>query len=156
VKLRIINSAFNQAGADTATGLRHMARIGFDGVDIFTGAMNIPLEEKRSIARICEKESLPIVALPVVATGLIDFDERVCTFHVTRCKQFINLAADFGAAWIVLVLGEYSWQSEVIPPADQWRGAVKTCRILGDYAGEKNIQLAMELEPFRLRLLNNV
>ena len=36
MKLGIINSAFGQAGVDTATGLKHIARIGFDCVDIFT------------------------------------------------------------------------------------------------------------------------
>ena len=34
MKLGIINSSFQQAGVDTATGLKHIARIGFDCVDI--------------------------------------------------------------------------------------------------------------------------
>jgi D-psicose/D-tagatose/L-ribulose 3-epimerase len=54
------------------------------------------------------------------------------------------------------VLGEYIWQREVIPPAEQWRWGIETCRILGDYAGHKNIDIALELEPFRLSLLNSV
>ena len=114
MKLGIINSAFGQAGVDTAAGLQHIARIGFDCVDIFTEAMTISPEEKRTIARTCEKENLPIVSLPVVATGLIDFNDPVRDFHVARCKTFIDLAAEFGAKNIVLVLGEYLWQREVI------------------------------------------
>lgn len=156
MKLGIINSAFSQAGVGTATGLEHIARIGFDCVDIFTEAMTISPEEKRSIALTCEKENLPIVSLPVVATGLIDFNDPVRDFHVARCKRFIDLAADFGARNILLVLGEYLWQREVISPADQWGWAVTTCRILGDYADQKNVDIALELEPFRLSLLNNV
>ena len=35
MKLGIINSAFAQAGVDTVTGLQHIARIGFDSVDLF-------------------------------------------------------------------------------------------------------------------------
>ena len=96
MKLGIINSAFGQAGVDTATGLQHIARIGFDCVDIFTEAMKLSLEEKRTIARTCEKENLPIVSLPVVATGLIDFNDPVREFHVARCKAFLDLAAEFG------------------------------------------------------------
>ena len=38
MKLGIINSAFDQAGVDTKAGLEHIARIGFDSVDICTSA----------------------------------------------------------------------------------------------------------------------
>ena len=156
MKLGIINSAFQQVGIDTERGLEHIARIGFDCVDIFTEAMKISPEEKRIIARTCEREKLPIVSLPVVATGLIDFNVPVRDFHVTRCKQFIDLAAEFGASNILLVLGEYLWQKEVIPPSDQWRWAIESCRALGDYAGGRGLDIALELEPFRLSLLHSV
>jgi sugar phosphate isomerase/epimerase len=156
MKLGIINSAFGQAGVDAATGLQHIARIGFDCVDIFTEAMTISPEEKLAIARTCQAENIPIISLPVVATGLIDFNEPVRAFHVSRCKRFIDLAAELEAKNIVLVLGEYLWQREVIPAADQWRWAIETCRMLGDYAEGKRIDIALELEPFRLSLLNNV
>jgi sugar phosphate isomerase/epimerase len=155
MKLGIINSAFQQVGMDTETGLKHIARIGFDCVDIFTEAMTITAEEKLIIARTCAREKLPIVSLPVVAMGLIDFNDPVRGFHVARCKQFIDLAAEFGASNILLVLGEYLWQKEVIAPADQWRWAVESCRALGDYADRRGVDIALELEPFRLSLLNN-
>ena len=155
MKLGIINSAFQQAGVDTETGLRHIARIGFDCVDIFTEAMTISPQEKQLIARTCAEENLPIVSLPVVATGLIDFNQPVRDFHVARCKQFLDLAAALGARNILLVLGEYLWQKEVIAPADQWRWAVECCRTLGDYADNQGLDIALELEPFRLSLLNN-
>ena len=155
MKLGIINSAFAQVGVDTATGLKHIARIGFDCVDIFTEAMTISAEERRIIASTCEKEGLPIMSLPVVATGLVDFNEPVREFHVTRCKRFIDLATGFGAKNLLLVLGEYLWQREVIRAADQWGWAIETCRILGDYAGQKKLDIALELEPFRMSLLNS-
>jgi sugar phosphate isomerase/epimerase len=156
MKLGIINSAFAQAGVDTATGLQHIARIGFDSVDIFTEAMTISPEEKHLIASTCEKQGLPIMSLPVVATGLIDFNDPVRDFHVTRCKRYIDLASEFGAKNVLVVLGEYLWQREVIPASAQWQWAIDTCRILGDYADKKNLDIALELEPFRMSLLNNV
>ncbi|MGD0914421.1 MAG: sugar phosphate isomerase/epimerase family protein, partial [Terracidiphilus sp.] len=156
MKLGIINSAFAQVGMDTATGLKHIARIGFDCVDIFTEAMTISDAEKHAIAATCEREDLPIMSLPVVATGLIDFNDPVRDFHVTRCKRFIDLAAEFGARNVLLVLGEYLWQREVISPEAQWGWAIETCRILGDYADEKNLDIALELEPFRMSVLNSV
>src|SRR6266849_1824834 len=110
MKLGIINSAFGQARVDTATGLQHIARIGFDCVDIFTEAMTISKKEKLTIARTCDKEKLPIISLVVVATGLIDFNDPVREFHIERCKKFIDLAAEFKAKNILLVLGEYIWQ----------------------------------------------
>jgi sugar phosphate isomerase/epimerase len=156
MKLGIINSAFGQAGVDTATGLKHIARIGFDCVDIFTEAMTLSKKEKLVIARTCDKANLPIVSLPVVATGLVDFNDPVRAFHVERCKKFVDLAAEFGAKNILLVLGEYIWQREVIPPAEQWRWAVETCREIGDHANKKNVDIALELEPFRMSLLHNI
>jgi sugar phosphate isomerase/epimerase len=156
MKLGIINSAFGQAGVDTATGLKHIARIGFDSVDIFTEAMTLSKEEKLLIARTCDQEKLPIISCVVVATGLIDFNDPVRDFHVQRCKKFIDLASELGAKNILLVLGEYIWQREVIPPGVQWNWGLETCRTLGDYADKKKVDVALELEPFRLSLLNNV
>jgi len=156
MRLGIINSAFSQAGVDTVTGLRHIDRIGFDCVDIFTEALTLTAEDKRAIADTCETLGLPITSLPVIATGLIDFNDAVRSFHVSRCKSFIDLAADFRANNVVLVLGEYIWQREVIPPAAQWGWAMETCRILADYAGQKGLSIALELEPFRQSLLQSV
>jgi sugar phosphate isomerase/epimerase len=156
MKLGIINSAFQQVGIDTVTGLEHIQRIGFDCVDIFTEAVGISRKEVTTVARTSEKLGLPIVSLPVVATGLIDFNEPVRDFHVERCKKYIDLARDWDAKNILLVLGEYIWQREVIPPTAQWQWAIETCRELGDYAAKKKIDIALELEPFRLSLLNNV
>jgi sugar phosphate isomerase/epimerase len=156
MRLGIINSAFQQVGIDTATGLQHISRIGFDCVDIFTEASNINKKEITAVARASEKLNLPVISLPVVATGLIDFNDPVREFHLDRCKKYIDLAREWDAKNILLVLGEYIWQREVIPPAAQWNWALETCRRLGDYAAKKKIDIALELEPFRQSLLNNV
>src|SRR5881396_3394039 len=145
MKLGIINSAFQQVGMDTATGLKHVARIGFDTVDIFTEAVGISKDEVRLVANTAEKLGLPITSLPVVAVGLIDFNDPVREFHVERCKKFIDLARTWDAKNILLVLGEYIWQREVIPPEAQWNWGVETCRRLGDYAAKKKTDIALEL-----------
>jgi sugar phosphate isomerase/epimerase len=156
MKLGIINSALAQAGVDTATGLKHIARIGFDTVDIFTEAVGISKKEVSLVANTSARHELPIVSVPVVAAGLIDFNAPVRAFHVERCKKFIDLAKTWQARNILLVLGEYVWQREVIPPAAQWNWALESCRTLGDCADRKGIDIALELEPFRLSLLNSV
>jgi sugar phosphate isomerase/epimerase len=156
MKLGIINSAFHQAGVDTATGLKHISRIGFDTVDVFTEAMGISKKEVSRVANTTGKLGLPIVSLPVVAVGLVDFNDAVREFHIERCQKFIDLAKTWGAKNILLVLGEYIWQREVIPAAEQWEWGIETCRRLGDYADKRKIDIALELEPFRLSLLNSV
>jgi sugar phosphate isomerase/epimerase len=156
MKLGIINSAFHQAGMDTAIGLKHISRIGFDCVDVFTEAVGISKKEISLVAKTCEKLKLPIISLPVVSVGLIDFNEPVREFHLERTRKYIDLAKAWDAKNILLVLGEYIWQREVIPAEDQWQWAVETCRRLGDYADKKKIDIALELEPFRLSLLHNV
>lgn len=155
MQLGIINSTFEQAGVDTVTGLEHIARIGFDCVDLFTEAMTLSVVEARNIADGCERLHLPVVSLPVVAVGLIDPAPPVRAFHLERVRRFINLAAEWQARNILLVLGEYIWQREIIPPAQQWQWALTACRELGDYAGARGVQIALELEPFRLSLLNS-
>ena len=104
MRLGIINSAFQQVGIDTATGLKHISRIGFDCVDVFTEAEGITKKEISLVARTSEKLELPIVSLPVVAVGLIDFNDPVRAYHIDRCKKFIDLAKTWGASNILLVL----------------------------------------------------
>ncbi len=156
MKLGIINSAFVQAGVETATGLKHISRIGFDCVDIHTEAVGISRKEIKLVRRTCDKLNLPIISVPFCALGLVDFAEPVREFHIARAKKFIDLAREWNARNILLVLGEYIWQREIIPPATQWQWAIETCRQLGDYAGKRKIDIALELEPFRLSILGNV
>lgn len=156
MKLGLINSAFVQAGVDTATGLKHISRIGFDCVDIHTEAVGLSEKEISLVARTCEKLKLPIISLPVCSLGLADFAEPVREFHIERTKKFIDLARAWNAKNVLLVLGEYMWQREVIPAEAQWNWALETCRRIGDYAEKKKIDIALELEPFRLSLLNSV
>jgi sugar phosphate isomerase/epimerase len=156
MKLGIINSTFQQAGVDTASGLEHIARIGFDCVDIFTEAAGLSKSEIRLVSRVTARLGLPIISLPVVALGLIDFNQSVREFHLARCRQYVDLARTWGAKNILVVLGEYLWQREVIPPQAQWDWGLETCRRLGDYADKRGIDIALELEPFRLSLLNSV
>ncbi|WOO41473.1 sugar phosphate isomerase/epimerase family protein [Rubellicoccus peritrichatus] len=156
MKLGIINSAFSQVGMDTETGLNHIADIGFDTVDIFTEAVGITHKEINLVTQTCSKRDLPIASVPVVSAGLIDFNDPVRAFHVDRCKKFVDLAQTWGAGNILLVLGEYIWQKEVIPPSAQWQWAIEGCREIGDYADKAGVDIALELEPFRLSLLNSI
>src|SRR5437016_10036848 len=139
MKLGIINSAFYQAGVDTATGLKHISRIGFDCVDIHTEATNIPKKEVSLVAKTCEKLSLPIISLPVCSLGLADFAAPVREFHIERTKKFIDLTRTWRAKNLLLVLREYIWQRKVIPAEAQRQWALDSARVLRDHAADKRI-----------------
>ena len=156
MKLGLINSAWAQAGRETAWGIQKTKELGFDTIDLFADPLDINVQERMLIRRECERAGLPIVSLCCVATGLIDFNPSVRRFHVDRVTRYLDLAVEFQAKNVLLVLGEYIWNREVIPPAAQWSYAVETCRRLGEYAGELGVQIALELEPFPLSLLNDV
>jgi D-psicose/D-tagatose/L-ribulose 3-epimerase len=156
MQLGLINSAWVQAGQPTSYGLEQTKAIGFDCVDIFADPLDMDIRERKLIRDTCQRLDLPIVSIACVAVGLIDFNPSVQRFHLDRVKQYLDLAYDYQAKNVLLVLGEYIWNREVIPPEEQWRTAIESCRQLGDYAGKLGLQIALELEPFPLSLLNSV
>lgn len=156
MKLGLINSAWAQAGKGTAYGIQQTRAIGFDSIDIFADPMDIDIQERRLIKRECDKANLPIVSIACVAVGLIDFNPSVQRFHMERCRQYLDLCYEYEANNLLLVIGEYIWQKEVIPPEEQWATAVRNVRELGDYAGNLGLEIALELEPFKLSLVNDV
>lgn len=156
MKLGLINSAFAQAGQGTRFGLEKTKEIGFDCVDIFVDPLDIDVRERRLIKDSCDELGLPIPSICCVAIGLIDFNPSVQRFSVDRCKAFLDLCFEYDADNLLLVIGEYIWQQEVIAPPDQWAMGVENVRKLGEYANELGLQIAIELEPFKLSLINTV
>ncbi len=156
MKLGLINSAWAQAGRDTAYGIRMTKEIGFDTIDIFADPLDLDVKERLLIKRECDRVGLPIISIACVAVGLIDFNPSVQRFHLQRCRQYLDLAYEYQAKNVLLVLGEYIWEKQVIPPAEQWQTGVRNLRELGKYAADLGLQIALELEPFKLSLVNDV
>src|SRR5918911_4826942 len=156
MRLGLINSAWVQANQPTVYGLRKTKEIGFDSVDIFVDPLDIDIKERRLIKGECDRLGLPIVSIACVAVGLIDFNPSVQRFHLGRCRAYLDLAYEYEARNVLLVLGEYIWEQQVIPPAEQWRTGARNVRELGQYAADLGLQIALELEPFKLSLVNNV
>jgi sugar phosphate isomerase/epimerase len=156
MKLGLINSAWAQTGQDTAFGIRMTKEIGFDTIDIFADPLDLDARERRLIRRECERAGLPIISIACVAVGLIDFNPSVQRFHLDRCRRYLDLAYEYEAKNLLLVLGEYIWERQVIPPAEQWQTGVRNVRELGKYAADLGLLIALELEPFKLSLVHNV
>src|SRR3954452_8463194 len=156
MKLGLINSAWAQAGRETSYGIRMTKEIGFDSIDIFADPLDAGVKERKLIKDECDEAGLPIVSVACVAVGLVDFNPSVQRFHIDRVRAYLDMAYGFEARNLLLVLGEYIWQKEVIPPAEQWATGVENVRTLGRYAEDLGLEIALELEPFDLSLLNDV
>jgi sugar phosphate isomerase/epimerase len=156
MRLGLINSAWAQAGRDTAFGIQKTKEIGFDSIDIFADPLDTDVRERKLIKDACDNVGLPIVSVCCVAVGLIDFNPSVQRFHLDRARRYLDMCYEFEARNLLLVLGEYIWNREVIPPAEQWATAVRHLRTLGEHAAALDLEIALELEPFPLSLLNDV
>ena len=156
MKLGLINSAWAQSGHDTSFGIRKTKEIGFDTIDIFADPLDMAVKERLLIKRECDRYGLPIVSICCVAVGLIDFNPSVTRFHLDRVRKYLDLAYEWDAQNILLVIGEYIWEKQVISPKEQWDLAVKQVRILGEYAGTLDRSIVLELEPFKLSLIRDV
>lgn len=156
MKLGLINSAWFDSPVSTAEGIRKTKEIGFDTIDIFADPLALTPQERRTIFDTLHETGLPVVSVACVAVGLLDFNPAVARFNVERVKRHVDLAYELHGRNVLLVLGEYIWQQEVIPPRVQWQQAVRECQEIGDYAKDLGIEIALELEPFDLSLINTV
>ena len=156
MNLGLINSAWQGGGVGTADGIRRTRAIGFDTIDMFADPLETDDTERRLIKETCREVGLPIVSVCCVALGIADFNRSVREFHAGRCEAYLNLVYELEARNLLLVLGEYVWQREVIRPEDQWNWAVEGVRALGGQAAKLGIEIAIELEPFKLSLVNSV
>src|ERR1700674_78587 len=141
MKLGLINSAWVQAQQPTVFGLRKTKEIGFDSIDVFVDPLDLDVRERRLIKAECDRLGLPIVSLPSVAVGLIDFNPSVRAFHIQRATAYLDLAFEYEARNVLLVIGEYIWNREVIPPQEQWQLGVNAVRALGQRAGELDLEI---------------
>ncbi len=156
MNLGLINSAWLGSPVGTAEGVRKTKQIGFDTIDIFADPLEIDIKERKLIKDACRQEGLPIISVCCVALGIADFNTPVRKFHAERCRRFLDFVYELEAKNLLLVLGEYVWQQEVIRPQDQWSWAVQETRALGEYAESLGLEIAIELEPFKLSIVNSL
>ena len=156
MKLGLINSAWFGSSIGTAEGIRMTKQIGFDSIDISADPLDTGLQERKLIRHTARDCALPIVSVVGCSLGIADLYPTVRRFHIDRSKKYLELGYELEARNYLIVIGEYIWQREVIPPRDQWNWAVEGLRELGEYAATLGLEIAVELEPFHLSIVNNV
>jgi sugar phosphate isomerase/epimerase len=156
MKLGLINSAWLGTSVTTADGIRKTKEIGFDTIDIAADPLDIDIKERRLIKDTCRDTGLPVISVCCCALGIADFSPAVQRFHVSRGEAHLDFVYELEAKNLLLVLGEYIWQQEVIPAKAQWQFAVDNVRALGEYAATLGVEIAIELEPFKLSLVNTL
>jgi sugar phosphate isomerase/epimerase len=156
VQLGLISSAWLGTPVSTAEGIELTKKIGFDTIDIFADPLEIDAQERRLIRQQCARYELPVVSTVCCALGIADFNKPVRNFHVARAKEYLDFCYELEGRNLLLVLGEYVWEQEVVAPRDQWNWAVGHVRQLAEYAQTLGLEIAIELEPFQLSLINNV
>ena len=134
MKLGLINSAWFGSPVGTAEGIRLTKQIGFDSIDISADPLEIDARERKLIKDTVRETRLPVVSVVGCSLGIADFNATVRRFHVDRSKKYLELGYELEAKNYLIVIGEYIWQQEVIPPAEQWKWAVEGLRELGEYA----------------------
>ncbi len=134
MKLGLISSAWLGTSVGTARGIQLTREIGFDTIDIFADPLEIGPEERKLIRRNSSACDLPVVSVVCCALGIADFNKPVREFHTERAKRYLDFGYELDARNLLLVVGEYIWQQEVIAPADQWKWAVEHVRELAEYA----------------------
>jgi D-psicose/D-tagatose/L-ribulose 3-epimerase len=156
MKLGLISSAWLGTAVDTARGIALTKEIGFDTIDIFADPLETTPQELRTIRKTCQSVALPVISTVCCALGIADFNAPVRRFHIDRAKRYLDLAYDLEGKNLLLVVGEYIWNQEVIAPGDQWKWAVEGVEELGRYARDLGLEIAVELEPFHLSIVNSI
>ena len=125
MQLGLISSAWVGTQVDATRGIELTKEIGFDTIDVFADPLELEPQDWRAIRETCSRAELPIASVVCCALGIADFNRPVREFHIHRAERYLDFGYDLRARNLLLVLGEYIWNQEVIAPADQWKWAVE-------------------------------
>jgi D-psicose/D-tagatose/L-ribulose 3-epimerase len=158
VKLGLINSLFLGTEIDPYTdGIRVTKEIGYDSVDVYPADGEMTQEQVRSSRSIAEEVGLTIASVPLILFGLFDPNKSAREHALEIGRRTVDLASELGANNVLLVNGEYFWQLETGFTKEWiWGNVVEGTRKIGEYAQDNGIKIAIELEPFKMSLVNTI
>ena len=158
MKLGLINSAWLGTAVDPySDGVRLTKQIGFDTIDILPADGELTDSQIRCVKTIAREMGLPIRSVPLILFGLFDPNGSARRHSIDIGRRAADLTAILGADNLLLVNGEYFWQLETgFNQQWIWNAVVEGVRQIGEHAAAIGIRIAIELEPFRMSIINTL
>jgi len=158
VKLGLINSVWLGAPIDPySDGIRLTKEIGFDTIDIYPADGEMSEELVTKVKAVTQQAGLPVRSVPLILFGLFDPNRSAREHAVDIGRRIVDLAVVLGAHNVLLVNGEYFWQLETGFNKEWiWNAVVEGVRKIGTYAAAAGMRVAIELEPFKMSIVNSI
>jgi D-psicose/D-tagatose/L-ribulose 3-epimerase len=156
MRVGLIEAVWEGSGYEGLRGAEVAKEIGYESLDLVTDPLDLGEEERATAIEAARSGPLPVAAGICVSLGITDFNPSVRRFHTERAKRHVEFAADVGASNMLMVIGDYVWKKEVIPPDEQWGWAVSNLREIATHAQSLGIEIALELEPYEWAYVNSV
>jgi D-psicose/D-tagatose/L-ribulose 3-epimerase len=141
---------------DLLERLGRTAEVGFDGIDLVIDPMYLNPLERRRLRETSQRLGLPVEAVAFVATALLDLNESVRLHCLDRIRDHLDWACDLDARTLLMPIGQFPWEDEVVPTEVIWAWAVDGIREAGRYAENLGLRVALVSEPFPDSLLNSI
>lgn len=158
MKLGIINSVFFGTEVDAyGDGIEEIAKLGFDTIDIYPADGEMSSQQLANVRRLTKQHNLPVAGGVAIIFGFFDPNKPARQFAVDLGKRLVDLTALMGANNMLIVNGEYFWQLETGFDKDWiFNAAVEGTRAVGEHAEAVGIKIAIELEPFKMSIVNSI
>lgn len=155
MKLGCINSCWFGSDINYFEGLAKIKEIGYDTIDIDPD-FNFKSYDLKKIKEICKELELPIISMVSAYPEMIALQEHVRRYAINSYKKLIDMGVFLEAESLLVVLGEYIWEKNVIAPEVQWGYAVEAIKELSEYAAKCDMNVLVELEPFHYSLVKKI
>jgi D-psicose/D-tagatose/L-ribulose 3-epimerase len=156
MRLGLLEAVWDGSGLEGRAGAQAAEEIGFESVDLITDPLDLTEAELEQAVADARSLPLPVAGGVCVALGIADFNPSVQRFHTERAKRHLDFAAQVGASNMLLVIGDYLWKKEVIPPEEQWDAAVSNAREVAQHAESLGLEVALELEAYEWSYVNSI
>ena len=156
MRIGLIEAVWGGTALEGKAGAEAAREIGYESVDLIGDPLELTDEQVAQIKADVDEVGIPVAGAICVALGITDFNRSVQRFHTDRAKLHVDFAAEVGASNLLMVIGDYIWKKEVIPPEEQWDTAVSNVREVARHAESLGIEIALELEPYEWSYVNSI
>ncbi|WP_420641223.1 sugar phosphate isomerase/epimerase family protein [Candidatus Leptofilum sp.] len=158
MKLGVINSVFFGTEIDPyGEGIKLVKEMGFDTIDVYPADGEISVEQMANVKKYSKEYDIPVRAGVALIFGYFSPNRPVREFAKKLGRQLVDISAEMGAHNMLIVNGEYFWQLETGFDKDWiFNMAVEGTRDLGEHAAKCGLKIAVELEPFKMSIVNSI